>query len=346
MSEFPVQLTQNRRTSAFERRVAVALEPHLESAKEAGELSGEPLVVACSGGPDSIATLVAVSRAAPSSTIVAAHFDHGLRPRADTEADAAFVGGVASLVGACAIVGAPEAALAGDEASAREARYRWLASVLTQAGSRVLLTGHTRDDQAETVLLNLARGTGLRGAAGMRLDGAWPVPVQGSARFRVLRPLLGRSRVEVEDYLDALSLEPRLDSTNELTTYARNRVRLEALPALATVNPQVQAHLAAFAERAHDADAAIQAWAAAELEAHGTAADGCVQIDRRRLTEVPTAVAAEMLVLAAARIGLQLDSSQLRALPRLAARRGARLDLDGGTARTDGSSVILARTDC
>ena len=333
MTERPPALPRNRRTDAFERSVATALEGLITP--------GEPLVVACSGGPDSVAVLVATHRATPSSALVAAYFDHGLRPPAETEADATFVHAVAELVGGCAVAGRPELPLAGDEATARGARYGWLATVLAEAACRTVLTGHTQDDQAETVLLNLARGTGLRGARGMRAESAWPAPSARTAGLCVLRPLLERTRAEVEDYLDALGLEPRLDPTNERPTYARNRVRNDVLPALESVNQRVRDHLAAFAGRAAEADAALDEWAAAEFEAHGAAILDRVRLERRRLGELPPAVAKRVLSLGARRVGLELEAAQQEQLLRIASRRGAQANLAGGQAWTDERWLVL-----
>ena len=333
MADLPDPLPRNRRSDAFERRFAGSLEGRVAP--------GEPLVVACSGGPDSVATAVAAGRSLPSSNLAVAHFDHGLRPIADTEADAAFVEALATRLGASFALGRPDAALSGDEAGARDARYAWLATVLAETGSHSLLTGHTQDDQAETVLLNLARGTGLRGAGGMRTESGWPVPGEATSDLRVLRPLLGRTRAEVEDYVGVLGIEPRLDPTNELGTYARNRVRLEVLPALESVNPRARHHLAAFAERAAQADEALDDWAGAEFEANATVDAACVRIDRVRFRMLPPAVAHRLLRLAAERVGLELDAAQQAQLLEIASRRGARADLAGGQGWTDERSLVL-----
>ena len=321
-------LPQNRRTGAFERRVAAPLRGCVAP--------GKSVVIACSGGPDSIATLVAVCRAIGPAFVIAAHFDHGLRPNGETEADAAFVEAVAGRLGARVVLGRAEQRLAADEATAREARYGWLAVVLFEVGAAAVVTGHTRDDQAETVLLNLARGTGLRGASGMRPASGWPIAGSETGSFRVLRPLLDVSREEVEAYLEALGIEARLDPTNELRTYARNRLRHDVLPELETVNSEVRAHLAGFAARADEADVALEEWAALEFDAHGMATSTHARFDRRRLRELPVATAIRVVVFAARRVGLELNEAQRTGAVALASRRGGHLDLaGGGVVRTD-----------
>ncbi len=325
---------RNRRTDAFERNVAVQLHPHLES--------DAIVLVACSGGPDSVATLVATSRALTPHRVIAAHFDHRIRPAEETAADAAFVQSLARGLGVPVTLGRADAPLAGDEAGARAARYRWLAGALTEVGATSAITGHTRDDQAETVLLNLARGAGLRGASGMAVASAWPLAVPGGTDLQLLRPLLGTSRIEVERYLDALEVEARLDPTNELTTYARNRVRREVLPALEAVNPEARAQLAAFASRAREADDALEDWARRELETHGETADRCARVDRRALAALPPAVAKRVVVGLGRSVGLELNAAQRDELVAIAARRGARVDLAGGRALTDDRWLVVS----
>lgn len=333
MTKLSGTFPRNRRTDSFERHVASALEGRITF--------DEPLVIACSGGPDSVALLVSVRRAIPSSPIVAAYFDHQLRSESETQADTVFVRELAEDLSVEFAVGCSEFPLAPSEASARVARYRWLGSILSQERCATLLTGHTRDDQAETVLLNLARGTGLRGARGMRLESSWPVAMSGDEAMRLLRPLLGVTRSEIDSYLGALSLEARSDSTNETLIYARNRVRHQVLPALQEVNSEVREHLARFAERAAEADLALEAWAAREFAAMGSVRGNIAELDRRPLRDLPVAIAVNVLEIAASRIGLELNARQIATLLECTSRRGAHCDLADGYAWTDDEKLLL-----
>jgi len=333
MTKLSGPFPRNRRTDSFERRVASSLQGRIVFA--------EPLVIACSGGPDSVSLLVSVCRAMPSSSIIAAYFDHRLRSEFETQADAVFVRELAEKLSVEFAVGCSEFPIASSEASARVARYRWLGSILSQEGAVTLLTGHTRDDQAETVLLNLARGTGLRGARGMRLESPWPVAMSGDKAMRLLRPLLGVTRSEIDTYLEALSLEARSDSTNETLIYARNRVRHQVLPALQEVNVEVREHLARFADRVDEADLALEVWAEREFAAIGAVRGNIADIERRPLRELPAAVAAYVLEIAASRIGLELNARQINTLLECTARRGAHCDLADGRAWTDDHKLLL-----
>ena len=339
-------LARNRATSAFERRVA-----HTLGAVAADP--GTPLLVACSGGPDSSAALVAVARtreAASGGEVVAATFDHGLRPPAETEADRAAVEALSATLGVRCLAGAPDEPIAPSEDAARQARYRWLGAAALQIGASACITGHTLDDQAETLLLRLTRGTGLAGASGMAPAAQWPVALDGDreAAPRLLRPLLELRREELLDYLAELGmaelgLAPRRDPGNETLVFDRNRVRRRVLPELRRLNPRAAEALAGFARRARRDDEALEAWAAAESARLVRVQGAVARIERAGLRALPEAVATRVLRGAAAGLGLTLTAVQLEELLRIAGRRGARIALGGGEARTEDTELRLER---
>jgi tRNA(Ile)-lysidine synthase len=329
------ELPSNRRSGAFERRVAQSLDGYLTV--------DEPVVVACSGGPDSLSTLVAMTRSRPAGSVIAACFDHRLRPAAETEGDIALVAEVAGRLGACFVSGVPSAPLAGDERSAREARYRWLGEVCARFEARICVTGHTEDDQAETVLLRLTRGSGLGGAAGMRVRASWPVESISEVVPELLRPLLAITRVDVEDYLDALGLEARLDPTNERMTYARNRLRNRVIPELELLNPGTKRHLAAFAARARLDDAALEAWAAREFATHGRVDEGEVSLTRSSLRRLPVAITTRVFRLGVAKLGLSLTSEQLDGAIGALERSAYEVSIEGGLVRSGHKYVVIIK---
>ena len=339
-------LPRNRVTSAFERRVAHQLGEHLAG--------GSTLLVACSGGPDSTAALVAAARVAAQTggRAVAAHFNHGTRPEVETDADRSYVETLAGCLGVRVVSGGGAATGSGSaaEADAREARYRWLASAARQAGASACVTGHTLDDQAETVLLRLTRGSGLAGAAGMALDAPWPVVCEAAggdeAPLRLLRPLLGVTSAQVVDYLDALGLAgaglaPRHDSSNDEIAYSRNRVRHRVMPELRSLNPQAAAALARFAGHARRDDEALEAWSEREAAALLRVEGRTARIERRALTALPEAVGLRLVRRAAAAVGVAVTAEQAERALAVAARRGAHLDLRGGSARTDDEALTI-----
>jgi tRNA(Ile)-lysidine synthase len=213
---------------------------------------GSTLLVACSGGPDSLALLhVLAELARPFGLeLVVAHLDHGMRGEAGA-ADARFVRREARRLGLRAVVARADGAAwmrarghTGED-GLRRLRRAFLVRAAREAGAGAVALGHTADDQAETVLLRLVRGTGLAGLAAMR-----------PRRGRIVRPLLHATRAEVAGYLHDRGLVARRDASNDDPAFRRNYLRAEVLPRLAHLNPRVGPALAALADRA----AAVSAW--------------------------------------------------------------------------------------
>jgi tRNA(Ile)-lysidine synthase len=198
---------------------------------------GDRVLVAVSGGPDSVALLAALTDLAERYhvSICAAHFNHRLRAvESDRDQECAEL--TARRLGVPMIAAAaPQPAAAPNlEARAREQRYGFLEHMARAQECTRLATGHTLDDQAETVVMRLLRGAGADGLAGIP-------PVRGG---RLIRPLIERSRAEVMAFLEARQLAYREDGSNRDLTFLRNRIRHEVLPLLASINPQVRQRLA------------------------------------------------------------------------------------------------------
>ena len=218
------------------------------------------LVVAVSGGPDSMALLHGAARlvavGARAWRLTVAHLDHALRP--DSALDAAFVSdAAAALVLPVAARRLDVDALARAEGrsiedAAREARYRFLEEI-APAGALVA-TGHTADDAAETVLLNLVRGGGLAGARGMP-----------ARRGRIVRPLIRERRDALRALLDEAGIAYRVDPSNDDPAHLRNRMRHEVLPLLDAIRPGAVNAIGRFSRLAADDDELLDALAAAEL---------------------------------------------------------------------------------
>jgi tRNA(Ile)-lysidine synthase len=180
-----------------------------------------PVVVACSGGPDSLA-LLALSADAGLGP-VAVHVDHGLRDESDAEA--AQVRELADSLGAeCTVVSVAVEPGSNLEARARDARYAALERARVELGADVVLVGHTADDQAETVLLNVLRGAAASGLAGM-------APRHGT----VVRPLLGVRRTDTRALCDALGLMVLDDPMNDDRAFRRVAIRHDVLPYLSAL---------------------------------------------------------------------------------------------------------------
>lgn len=193
----------------------------------------ERVLCAVSGGADSMCLLAQMMVLAEQKgfTVLCAHFDHRQRG-AESRRDAEFVRAFCAEHAVACFVEAYEGDRH-DEAALREARYAFLRRTAAEQGCRWIATAHTADDQLETMLLNLARGSGLRGMSGI-------APVQGD----LLRPMLDLTRADVEAYLLAHQIPHVEDSSNASDAYARNRLRHAAVPALQSVNAQAVRHAA------------------------------------------------------------------------------------------------------
>ena len=205
---------------------------------------GARLVVAVSGGPDSLALLHSLHRLRDETALNlhGAHLDHGLRGEASA-ADARFVAEAfrdmdLPLTSDRADVEAHRARRRISlEEAAREVRYDFLARVAAEHNADAVALGHTADDQAETVLMHIVRGSGLAGLAGMETFTRRSIV---GADLLLVRPLLDVTREETLAYCSALGLEPRLDESNRSPDMTRNRVRMELMPLLQELNPQAR----------------------------------------------------------------------------------------------------------
>ena len=277
------------------------------------------LVIAVSGGPDSMALLHGAARLVETDArqwrLTVAHLDHGLRD--DSADDARFVADAAEgLALRYEFLRTDVAALARAEGrsiedAGREARYRFLEDVAPEGA--LIATAHTADDAAETVLLNLLRGSGLAGARG--------IPAR---RGRIVRPLLAERRATLRGHLDAAGIGYRLDPSNEDPAFLRNRVRNEVLPLLESIRPGAAERIGQFSRLAADDEALLDVLARAEL-LRRTTADG---IDWREPPEA--ALGRRVLRLA---IGEPAPNAErVEALMEAAAgeRGGVTIELGGG----------------
>jgi tRNA(Ile)-lysidine synthase len=291
---------------------------------------GALVLAACSGGADSLALAAALGFVAPRAALKAGLLtvDHQLQVGSAARAET--VAALAPALGLdhAEILTVDVGTSGGPEAAARDARYAALAEAADRLQAATVLLGHTRDDQAETVLLGLARGSGLRSLSGM-------APVTG--RYR--RPLLSLSRATTVAACAALGLSPWDDPHNEDLRYTRVRVRTRVLPVLESeLGPGVAEALARTADLARDDADALDEWA-------GTAYQNCalsditgsVTLSVPELERLPGAVRRRVLRRAAIAAGTPsgaLSATHVRAVDRLiTAWRGQKaVDLPGGLA--------------
>ncbi|MDA1189547.1 MAG: tRNA lysidine(34) synthetase TilS [Chloroflexi bacterium] len=235
-----------------DKKVISKVRRAIKSAIVQAELTGKYLVVGISGGPDSVSLLdgLVSLRDELNLTLHAAHLNHGLRSEA-AKKDADFVAKLSEVYGVSHTPGYVDVPklrrqqkLSVEEA-ARLARYDFLGRVTADLNADAIVLGHTASDQAETVLLNIIRGTGLSGLRGMEMISQRTFSGHSN---RLFRPLLKLSRKEILDYCEARNLEPRWDETNASEELARGRLRQVLLPELEQLNPSVEKALVRLSE--------------------------------------------------------------------------------------------------
>ena len=230
--------------------------------REYGLISGgEKVLVAVSGGPDSVCMLNVLNNLKKSLDIQlhVAHLDHGIRGD-ESDADVKYVENLAAAFGIPATIEKKDVAewrskrKISLEEAAREVRYRFLDDAARQTGAKRVAVGHTRDDQVETTLMHFLRGSGIQGLRGLRP--AAPIPYGASEDgIWVIRPLLEIARHETEAYCTANNLQPRKDTSNDQVRFLRNRIRLELIPLLKQYNADIDSALLRLADLAgEDAD--------------------------------------------------------------------------------------------
>ena len=255
---------------------------------------GETVLVAVSGGADSVALLHLLLTLAPelSLRLHVLHVDHGLRP--DSDRDAAFVRRIAERLGVPADVARVTVPAGGSlEAAARAERYAALGAHARRLGAQRIAVGHTVDDQAETVLMRMLAGAGVRGLAG--------IP---AVRGRVIRPLIETRRADLVAFLESAGLSWIEDPSNRDPRFLRNRIRHELLPVLSTsYRPDVVATLDRIARLCRNTVEAIERVAVRELDRLAIVDDDAIVLAHDTLAGLPAQVAAEVLRQAAARLG-------------------------------------------
>jgi tRNA(Ile)-lysidine synthase len=300
-----------------------------QALRAAGVRPGERLLVAVSGGPDSMVLLDLVSRLRErlGLSLLVAHVHHGLRGGA-ADRDAALVVAAAAArgLGVTVVRLAPAGRRRGESLQmwARDARYRALEEIRDAVEGTRILTAHTEDDQAETVLLHLLRGTGPVGLTG--------IP---AARAAVLRPLLGVSRAEVEAYARARGIRFHRDASNRSDVYLRNRVRRRLIPRLQReYNPRLTESLASLAALLREDESALAVQAAALARQAVFQEGGTTRVAAGLLRQAPPALRRRVLAEAFRRAAggrPGLTRRHLEALHRLLGGEG-RVLLPGGCA--------------
>ena len=276
----------------------------------------EKIVLAVSGGLDSMSLLDAASRVLVADRIVVATFDHGTGPAARDAAS--LVRAHAAELGVICESGRATRTLR-SEAELRDARWAFLRHVAIRSQG-VIATAHTADDQVETVLMRVLRGAGARGLAGLRAPGG------------PLRPFLDISRAQLQDYAHSRDLEWVEDPSNDSPAFFRNRVRHDLLPALRMVRPTLPDELLRAGEAAARWRGQMDSLVREFVPVRASSARGTFEVPLSRLSGLSRPELSVLWPSVAAGFGLTLDR---RGIARLAeftidGRAGSRIQLSGG----------------
>lgn len=297
---------------------------------------GDRIAVGVSGGADSVALLRFLAALRPQFgwDLLVCHIHHGLRG-AEADRDECFVRALAEQLGLpCAVSRIDAAALAlrdhiSVEEAGRMARYAFFAQTTGEGGR--IATAHTLDDSIETVLMNLVRGTGLRGLCG--------IP---RIRGNIVRPLLDCTRAEVEDYLGALGQPYCTDSTNLTDDYTRNRIRHDILPRLCELNPNFPGAMARMLPRLAAQQALTDCLAAQSAQQLHAACGG---LSRQGLSALPEPVCDRLLLRLLEQNRLPVSAAAVERMTETL-RTGGKLDLAARSwffvAQGDLAAVIYA----
>ncbi len=297
---------------------------------------GDRIAVGVSGGADSVALLRFLAALRPQFgwDLVVCHIHHGLRG-AEADRDECFVRALAEQLGLpCAVSRIDAAALAlrdhiSVEEAGRTARYAFFAQTAGEGGR--IATAHTLDDSIETVLMNLVRGTGLRGLCG--------IP---RIRGNIVRPLLDCTRAEVEDYLGALGQPYCTDSTNLTDDYTRNRIRHDIIPRLCALNPNFPGAMARMLPRLAAQQALTDCLAAQSAQQLHAACGG---LSRQGLSALPEPVCDRLLLRLLEQNRLPVSAAAVERMTETL-RTGGKLDLAARSwffvAQGDLAAVIYA----
>jgi len=275
----------------------------------------EPLVVGVSGGADSVCLLhiLARWRRELGIRLHVAHLNHQLRG-IESEADAEYVSDLAGSLDIPITIDKQDVAAyrternCSIEEAARELRYAFFAQVVREVGAHRIAIGHTRDDQVETVLMHILRGTGITGLCGlascspmaydnqqMSLPASHPSLRSKRSNLLVIRPLLDITREETASYCQQHKLAPRVDSSNLSPSFFRNRLRLHLLPMLRQYNPSIDQALLRLADIAKEDIGFVEQQASGLWDEVARQENNTIYLDKKQIAGLPIALQRQLL---------------------------------------------------
>lgn len=308
---------------------------------------GDSVLIAVSGGPDSVfllRSLHVLKSKLKIKDITVCHIDHGLRGK-ESKGDSLFVRKLSAELGVKFFekrIRLKEEKRKGlsTEEYGREVRYKFYRDIAAKIGAGVVATGHTLDDQAETVLMRIIKGSALKGIVGIP-------PVRCEDRVRFIRPLLGLDKKEIRESLDAEGAAYRIDSTNLENIYFRNTVRNDIIPFLERYNPRLKRVLFNLAEHLReDFEFIEEERMRLKKDILGVKKRGGAEIELKKIVVQPVALQKEILRDALESSGGEVKRLSFRHWKDMERfikynRQGSSLDLPGGIRLSRTASALV-----
>ena len=290
---------------------------------------GDSIVIGLSGGPDSVCmmhALWALQEEFEIGGLCAVHINHGLRG-AESDGDQEYAAQLCKSMGVefeafrFDVAKEAEAAGIGTEDAGRRIRYQTFEEVRRKIGAQKIAVAHNMNDQAETVLMRIMRGTGIAGLGGIpytRRDEIKHTSCEGimsaHSNGMIIRPVLDLARAEIEEYCEMAGLSPHIDSTNKQSIYTRNRIRLEMIPLMAEhFNPNIEKALVRLSKQAAEDNDFIQQAAEAYINGRSVCrfdrAKRCLDIEG--FAELHPSVAKRVIMTCAGRCGLEYNMASV-----------------------------------
>jgi tRNA(Ile)-lysidine synthetase-like protein len=299
----------NRLSSSFERKIYKILTHVIDDKSK--------MLLACSAGTDSTALLVLMARCYPKHNIEVAYFDHRTRSNRAHQEEYVFLLEVCNNLGVKIHRGVLNKKIKKQsEEALRLARYQWLSTLCSEEAIQCIVTGHHLNDQAETLLFRLARGTSLDGIQSMQmlsqLNDEMILNKKMSSSIFLLRPLLNFAKKDLKRYLDSLGIEAISDPSNNDIGYSRNLIRKKVLPSLEKINPKAIHAIARFALIAKKDDDALLLFAKENYSEIVTESNTSVKIDIEKLNKLPDAIIIRIIILSCRYLNISINSDQIQ----------------------------------
>tara|TARA_Y100001970_G_scaffold54748_1_gene69436 strand:+ start:1981 stop:3000 length:1020 start_codon:yes stop_codon:yes gene_type:complete len=331
--------TANRFTRALERKISSFLDGKIQN--------NSKILLACSGGPDSTTLLLIMAQIWPTNKITVAYFDHRLRSKKKTNLEYKFLKDICEHYDIKIIRGhSNKKSKIVSEDALRNARYKWLARSCQDLKIQNIMTGHNQNDQAETVLFRLIRGTSLDGIKAMQvktsLDSVF-INQKKQTKLFLFRPLLNTSREVINSYLNSMNISALYDSTNDNNKYIRNYIRNEVMPTLQKINPKVIDAVSRFATIVNVDNDTLSMYANKHYRKIVVEKKHSVEIDKQAISRLPPSLINRVILDCCQYLEIKINNDHINHIVGFLEKNRAYYSLPNAEARTTKKLITIKR---